>query len=39
MPLMKLALELDIAADRVAPGLVLPAYFNPEDPGDFVLVW
>jgi hypothetical protein len=27
------------AADRMAPGLVLPAYFNPEDPGDFVLVW
>jgi len=27
------------AANRMAPGLILPAYFNPEDPGDFVLVW
>jgi hypothetical protein len=27
------------AANRMAPGLVLPAYFNPSDPGDFVLVW
>jgi hypothetical protein len=27
------------AANRMAKGLVLPAYFNPEDPGDFVLVW
>ena len=27
------------AANRMAPGLVLPAYFNPEDPNDFVLVW
>ncbi|HXF31486.1 MAG TPA: hypothetical protein VN522_08185 [Solirubrobacterales bacterium] len=27
------------AADRMAPGLVLPAYFNPADPGDFILVW
>jgi hypothetical protein len=27
------------AANRMAPGLVLPAYFNPADPGDFVLVW
>jgi len=26
-------------ANRMAPGLVLPAYFNPADPGDFVLVW
>jgi len=27
------------AANRMAPGLVLPAYFNGADPGDFVLVW
>ncbi|MBS1891282.1 MAG: hypothetical protein JST59_08310 [Actinobacteria bacterium] len=27
------------AANRMAPGLVLPAYFDPTDPGDFVLVW
>jgi hypothetical protein len=26
-------------ANRMAPGLVLPAYFNPQDPGDFILVW
>jgi hypothetical protein len=26
-------------ADRMAPGLVLPAYFNPADPTDFILVW
>lgn len=26
-------------AQRMAPGLVLPAYFNPADPGDFILVW
>jgi hypothetical protein len=26
-------------ANRMAPGLVLPAYFNPEDPADFILVW
>ena len=27
------------AANRMRPGLVLPAYANPADPGDFVLVW
>jgi hypothetical protein len=27
------------AANRMAPDLVLPAYFNPQDPNDFVLVW
>jgi hypothetical protein len=27
------------AANRMVPGLVLPAYFDPADPGDFVLVW
>ena len=27
------------AASRMEPGLVLPVYVNPEDPGDFVLVW
>jgi len=27
------------AASRMEPGLVLPAYVNPEDPDDFVLVW
>lgn len=26
-------------ANRMAPGLVLPAYVNPKDPNDFVLVW
>ena len=26
-------------ATRMAPGLVLPAYFDPEDPADFILVW
>jgi preprotein translocase subunit SecG len=26
-------------ANRMQPGLVLPAYANPEDPNDFVLVW
>jgi hypothetical protein len=26
-------------ANRMAPGLVLPAYFNPQDPSDFILVW
>jgi uncharacterized membrane protein len=26
-------------ANRMVPGLVLPAYFDPADPGDFVLVW
>jgi len=26
-------------ANRMAPGLVLPAYFDPADPGDFILVW
>lgn len=56
MPLMKLALELDIpgtvlkdvtrrevmpvfTANRMEEGLVLAAYANPEDPGDFILVW
>ena len=27
------------AANRMEPGLVLPAYANPEDPGEFILVW
>lgn len=27
------------AANRMAPGLVLPAYFDAVDPGEFVLVW
>lgn len=27
------------AASRMEPGLVLPVYVNPGDPGDFVLVW
>lgn len=27
------------AANRMAPGLVLPAYFDPANPGEFVLVW
>ncbi len=26
-------------ASRMEPGLVLPAYVNPKDPDDFVLVW
>jgi hypothetical protein len=26
-------------ANRMAPGLVLPAYANPQDPADFILVW
>jgi hypothetical protein len=26
-------------ARRMRPGLVLPAYFSPQDPGDFILVW
>lgn len=26
-------------ANRMATGLVLPAYANPEDPADFILVW
>jgi hypothetical protein len=26
-------------ADRMRPGLVLPAYFDPQNPGDFILVW
>jgi hypothetical protein len=26
-------------ANRMQPGLVLPAYANPQDPNDFVLVW
>jgi hypothetical protein len=26
-------------AQRMRPGLILPAYFNPQDPGDFILVW
>jgi hypothetical protein len=51
MPLMKLKLELDLpgvgrrevmpvfTANRMQPGLVLPAYANPEDPDDFILVW
>jgi len=27
------------AASRMEPGLTLPAYVNPEDPDDFILVW
>lgn len=27
------------AASRMEPGLVLPVYVNPRDPGEFVLVW
>lgn len=27
------------AAARMEPGLVLPAYANPQDPGEFILVW
>lgn len=27
------------AASRMEPGLVLPVYVNPGDPGEFVLVW
>lgn len=27
------------AATRMEPGLVLPVYANPQDPGEFVLVW
>ncbi|HEX3042542.1 MAG TPA: hypothetical protein VHP56_10695 [Solirubrobacterales bacterium] len=27
------------AASRMEPGLVLPVYANPQDPGEFVLVW
>jgi hypothetical protein len=27
------------AALRMQPGLVLPVYVNPTDPGDYVLVW
>jgi hypothetical protein len=27
------------AASRMEPGLVLPAYVNPKDPDDFILVW
>ncbi len=26
-------------ANRMQQGLVLPAYANPKDPGDFILVW
>lgn len=26
-------------ASRMEPGLVLPVFVNPQDPGDFVLVW
>jgi len=26
-------------ADRMRPDLVLPAYFDPQEPGDFILVW
>lgn len=26
-------------ANRMEPGLVLPAYANPEDPSEFILVW
>ena len=26
-------------ANRMQPGLVLPAYANPEDPSEFILVW
>lgn len=28
-----------IAASRMEAGLVLPVYVNPQDPGEFVLVW
>lgn len=27
------------AARRMEPGLTLPVYVNPNDPGDFILVW
>ena len=27
------------AANRMAPGLTLPAYANPGDPAEFILVW
>ena len=27
------------AARRMEPGLTLPAYVNPKDPDDFILVW
>lgn len=27
------------AANRMRPGLVLPAYADPKDPADFILVW
>jgi hypothetical protein len=27
------------AARRMEPGLTLPAYVNPRDPSDFILVW
>ena len=27
------------AARRMEPGLTLPVYVNPKDPGDFILVW
>lgn len=27
------------AARRMEPGLVLPVFANPQDPGEFVLVW
>jgi hypothetical protein len=27
------------AARRMEPGLTLPAYVNPKDPADFILVW
>jgi hypothetical protein len=27
------------AAKRMEPGLILPVYVNPQDPGEFVLVW
>jgi hypothetical protein len=26
-------------ANRMREGLILPAYANPKDPGDFILVW
>jgi hypothetical protein len=26
-------------AHRMSPGLVLPAYFDPRNPSDFILVW
>jgi hypothetical protein len=26
-------------ANRMDAGLILPAYANPQDPGDFILVW